>query len=155
MHRRRCRAVALGVALVLLAGCASAHPLGEEDRDLRSSWDEGNIPPSAFLVTRDALSQRSGSLLEAMSQEVSSMEVVWTRRFRCPLIALRGPVTGSPASNPLVYVDGTRLSSGTCALDNLMSGSVEHVELYPTGHTERSGYATYPHGLILVFMRAG
>jgi hypothetical protein len=72
----------------------------------------------------------------------------------CPIIRLRGTASIQGASNPHVYVDGTR-TAGTCVLRSLRSRDVSRVEVYSLGFTMRPGYGTHAHGLILVFMRSG
>lgn len=142
------------VAIALITGCAAPGRRAAGEQGTRPPGDSAGPPQGAVVLDREALSQAPGPLLEVMVQEFTSMEVLRARETTadCPLIALRGPVTGTSLSNPLVYVDGTR-SSGTCILRSLDSGAVARVEVYPTGHTKRPGYATHPHGLILVFMR--
>jgi len=150
---RPARSLTLAAALLLLAGCAPALSQGGSDGE---SEDRAESPPDGALVVQsEAFSRSSGSVIRVLSRELTSMEVVYRRTVsECPLISLRGPVTGTELSNPLVYVDGTR-SSGTCMLNTLNSGEIDHVEVYPTGKTSRPGYVTHPHGLILVFMLGG
>lgn len=152
--RYRWHRLAAVLAIGLLLGCAPSGSPGEGEEGARPGWESAAPPTGAVVVGREALSQAPGPLLEVMAQELASMEVIRSRETAadCPLIAFRGPVTGTSFSNPVVYVDGSR-SSGTCILRSLDSEAVERVEVYPTGHTERPGYVTHPHGLILVFMR--
>lgn len=149
----RSTAVAIGTTMLLLAGCASSGGGAGAADPARSSADSTGIPDDALVVGADALAGTSDNLLDVLMRELSSMQVVDPRMAGCPLVSFRGPVTGTPMSNPLVYVDGTR-SSGTCLLTSLNSTSVQRVEIYPTGHTGRPGYVTHPHGLILIFMRS-
>ena len=151
--RRSTRSVTLAAALLLLAGCAPALSQGGSDGE---SGDRAESPPDGALVVQyEAFARSTGSVMRVLSRELTSMEVVYRPTgTECPLISLRGPVTGTQFSNPLVYVDGTR-SSGTCLLNTLNSSEIDHVEVYPTGKTSRPGYVTHPHGLILVFRLGG
>lgn len=143
-------ALAIGASL-LLAGCLASAPGGEQEPS-QSSADEP--PDAAIVVGPSALSRAPGSLLAAMLRELTVMEVSRqsSTTAGCPKISFRGPLTVGSVSNPLVYVDGNR-AGNTCVLTGLNSGQVDRVEVYPTGHTGRSGYANHPQGLILVFMR--
>lgn len=134
---------------VLLAGslaCAAAGS-GSDGRG-----DPDAPARGATVVTSEALAQVPGSLLSAMTQELTMMDVEIGPG--CPRIALRGPVVGGRFSNPAVYVDGTR-TTNTCVLSSLNTDDVDRVEVYASGHTDRPGYANHPRGLILVFMRGG
>jgi hypothetical protein len=118
--------------------------------EVHRSYDE--LPPSGrgLVIERDQLDAMGGALLEAIIRAQPQIRTEHTPR--CPKVALRGPVTGFKFANPDVYVDGTR-AGDTCILNNLSPVDVERVEIYPTGVTQRPGYATSPYGLILVFMR--
>lgn len=106
----------------------------------------------AFVLSRTALSDTRGSILDAMLGRVPSMRVQ-RAGVDCPYIALRSAVSiSNPGASPLVYVDGAR-TSDTCVLEMLRSQDTHRVEVYPQGFTLRPGYDRHAHGLILVFMR--
>lgn len=105
------------------------------------------------VISGVALLDGQGSVLDAMQGKVPSMKI---QRFRgqCPRIAFRNDATFRTAAVvPHVYVDGTR-ATDTCILDQLRSRDVERVEVYPSGVSNRPGYPSHAHGLILLFMRS-
>lgn len=87
-----------------------------------------------------------------MIGKVPSFRVL-PRTSQCPEIRLRSNVNARGAVSPHVYVNGTR-ASNTCVLESLRTTDVERVEVYPRGFTNRPGYGTHAHGLILVFTRS-
>lgn len=103
----------------------------------------------ATVLEHEVFAQARGSLLDAMIGRVPGLRVV--PRPGCPSISLREPNTLPGLNDPLVYVDGTR-TQDACVLTSLRAGDVERVEVYPTGVTNRPGYAAHSHGLILVFL---
>ena len=72
----------------------------------------------------------------------------------CPRIVMRGGLGRSQVAEALVYLDGQRMSD-TCVLDGLNASSLERIEAYPSGVTQRPGYTTNTGGLILVFSKNG
>lgn len=143
------------VPLVLLLSSACIGSLISGDHAMEKTREEVDDPPdNAIVLDFDRLQSSDESLLQAMESYVPSVQVNHSNTLTelCPRVSLRGPLTGSHYSNPLVYVNGTRMTN-TCVLRNLRTVDLEQVELYPTGFTSRSGYVTHPHGLILVFSR--
>lgn len=137
-------------ALVILsaAGCLGTAPV-----DSHSNHDEhadNNLSRGSVLTT-EQLRGENGSLLDAMTRKLLSFKA--DRRYSCPAISLRGNVNTIPGhSEPLIFVDGI-MAVDTCILSHLSAADVSRVEVYPMGFTHRPGYATNPHGLILIFMR--
>lgn len=148
MTRRSGRIPSLALAALLTGALACAPARTDSNGEPRPD----RAPSGANVVTAATLAQVSGSLLSAMMQELTMIDVEIGPG--CPRIALRGPVVGGSFSNPAVYVDGTR-TTNTCVLTSLDTDDVDRVEVYASGHTDRPGYANHPRGLILVFMRGG
>lgn len=140
--------------LISLAAAACILP-NPGDHAMEATREEiGDTPDNAIVLDFEELQRSDESLLQAMESYVPSVQVNHSNTLTelCPRVSLRGPLTGSHYSNPLVYLNGTRMTN-TCVLRNLRTVDLEQVELYPTGFTQRSGYVTHPHGLILVFSR--
>ncbi|HEX7050210.1 MAG TPA: TonB-dependent receptor plug domain-containing protein [Longimicrobiales bacterium] len=93
----------------------------------------------------------SRSVLDAIRQAMPEVRV---RRSdgACPHVELRGPDSLRGEGNPVVYVDGTRLTD-TCTLASLPASEARRVEVYPIGFTQRPGYTGDGHGLILIFLK--
>lgn len=104
------------------------------------------------VVSGPALLDGHGSVLESLRGKVPGLNIR-NDGEPCPRITLRNDASHRTQVTPLVYVDGTR-TMDTCILESLRSRDVETVEVYPTGVTNRPGYITHPHGLILVFLRS-
>src|SRR4051812_33569273 len=131
------------------AAAACYHP-GESspkpaDRDEEAGPHRSQI---AYVVNEEEFDRGGANLLSTLEHHVAAMSVRHPRG-ECPVISLRGP-----ASDPVVYVDGTR-ASNTCVLDTISPNDVHRVEIYPMGVTQRAGYFSQPGGLILVFTRDG
>ncbi|HSJ06490.1 MAG TPA: hypothetical protein VK936_07305 [Longimicrobiales bacterium] len=131
-------------AVLLLAACGAART-GTSDSVTR----EGN----AFILAGADLVESRGSLLSTMQGRIPNLRLR-RQSGECPEISLRSHSSALSPVNPHVYVDGTR-TADTCILESLRGEDVERVEVYPQGVTNRPGYATHAHGLILVFMRGG
>ena len=140
----RSRPLRLIGAALALSGCASMNRIGEEN----ASGGIGN----AIVIEDDSFEASRGSMLSILQMEVRSMSV--SRENACPHIVVRGGVGRSQAAEPLVYVDGQRMSD-TCVLDALSVESVSRAEIYPSGVTNRPGYHSNSGGLILVFLKNG
>lgn len=136
------------IAMVLTTACAGRAPMtSHPDSDVESlrSGIRGNV------LTSTQLRNESGPLLEAMARRLNSMRV--DNRFQCPAITLRGNTNTVPGlTEPDVYVDGIR-ALDTCILGLITASDVGRVEVYPSGITDRPGYSSSAHGLILVFTR--
>jgi hypothetical protein len=104
-----------------------------------------------IVVEGAVLSEAPADLLDAMRGRVPNFRVLG-RADGCPLVVLRNAATLISPANPQVYLDGTRTMS-TCLLETVRAADVERVEVYHSGTTRRAGYASHPHGLILVFTR--
>lgn len=137
-------------AVVLLPGCAPrAASSGSSDGS--TAEDSSSRPSGGAVIGRADLQRYGGRLIDAMESELTSLRVSYEPRASlCPLVSLRGSVITTTHSNPLVYVDDNR-ATNTCVLKELTVRDVERVEVHPSG--SRSGYATHPSGLILVFTR--
>ena len=107
----------------------------------------------ALVLTGQSLGDGQGDLLGTMVGKVPNFRVRRVRQ-QCPQITLRNAVSFQSVVNPHVYVDGAR-ATDTCILESLRANDVQRVEVYPTGVTQRPGYGTHAHGLILIFMRDG
>lgn len=114
------------------------------------SADDERDGRGGYVIERQELVYDDRNVLAAMVGRVPNMRV--ERTGRCPMISFRGRIVEDDASNPLVYIDGTR-AMDTCLLDGLAAADLRRVEVYPTGRTSRPGYATSAHGLILLFSR--
>jgi len=129
----------------LAAGCGGALlPGSAESNDV--------IPGNAIVLHRADLGDQPSSLVDVLDRRFPWMVV--HSHSPCPAFELRRENTAPGASEPLVYVDGAR-AIDTCILASINALDVERVEIYPSGFTSRSGYATNSGGLILVFMRNG
>lgn len=141
----RVKTILATVAIAFFTGCTGSAPFA------RTGSVEDQIPGNAIVFDASRFGNEHGSLLDVMIGRVTSLKV--DRRGSCPVISLRGNQNSVPGiTDPLVYVDGTR-TVDTCILSMLRAADVDRVEIYPLGYTTRPGYATAPHGLILVFMR--
>lgn len=134
---------ALLLPALLLAGCGAA----------RAGSDGVTREGNAFIMTGTDLVDSRGSLLSTMQGRIPNLRLR-RQAGECPEISLRSHSSTLSPVNPHVYVDGTR-TADTCILESLRAQDVERVEVYPQGVTNRPGYATHAHGLILVFMRGG
>lgn len=144
---RRFLAPLLAVSALSLAGCWDP---GLNTHTTRSDAHRGR-GTTAWIVDEDQLERAGeGTLLSALEARITQMGVL--RGGECPQITLRGRTTVARASNPGVYVDGTR-ATNTCVLEHLSVAEVERVEVYPMGVARNSSYEVQPGGLILVFMR--
>ena len=131
-----------GTVLVSCSGCASTPASGSRTTD-----GIGN----AIVVGDESFGSGSGSILSVLQNHVRGMSVAQTDD--CPHIVLRAGAR-SQVAEALVYVDGQRMSD-TCILDGLNLESVDHIEVYPSGVTQRPGYHSNSGGLILVFTKNG
>ena len=145
--RRMQPLLVIGVLLSLPA-CAVFQFSGTAE--VPTGYDEPTPAARYLLIERAQLEDTGGPLLEAISRAQPQIKTEHTST--CPRVVLRGPMVLRGFNDPDVYVDGTR-AGDTCILDHLPAEDVERVEIYPTGVTPRPGYATSPHGLILVFLR--
>jgi hypothetical protein len=132
------RTVLLSAGLLLSAGCAGAAQ--------GNSAGIGN----AIVIGDESFGSGSGSVLTVLKTHIRSMSFAPTDG--CPHIVLRPG--RSQAAEALVYIDGQRMSD-TCILDGLNTESIQRVEVYPSGITQRAGYRTNAGGLILVFTKNG
>jgi hypothetical protein len=133
-----------GIAASLLAGCALIDPA--EDRP--ASFDRTS--PHAPQVTGREHVRERGTVLSALQGRVAGMHV--NRAGGCPEITLRGRTSIMGSSNPVIYVDGTRVTN-TCILEMLNSNDVDRVEVYPMGIAPGGSHRNSPTGLILIFLR--
>ncbi|MQA89598.1 MAG: hypothetical protein GEU90_05120 [Gemmatimonas sp.] len=139
------RPAALASAVLLLSGCASLNNIADQ----RGS---GGGVGNAIVVEDEDFESSRGSMLSILQMHVRSMSV--SRADVCPRIVVRAGAGRSQTANPLVYVDGQRMSD-TCVLDALSVESVSSAEVYPSGVTNRPGYHSNSGGLILIFMKNG
>lgn len=147
------RSALAAVTAFLLVGCLAPRPAVPGSQDGSRGEDGSEDPEGALVMSREALDRYGGRLMDAMEAEFTSLRVVYEPSATlCPLVSLRGSIVSTTYSNPLVFVDGNRMTN-TCVLDELDTGDVERVELYPSGRTSRPGYSNHPSGLILVFTR--
>lgn len=136
------------LALAAATGCVSSAPIAN-----RSNLDDPQAGSGSrsSVLTSEQLQGEHGTILDAMSRKLFNFRV--DKRYSCPAISLRGsPNTVPGLTEPLVFVDGTR-TVDTCILNLMSASDVARVEVYPMGFTHRPGYATSPHGLILIFTR--
>ena len=144
-NARRFLVPLLAVSAVTLAGCWDP---GLTTTRAESHRDRGT---SAWVFEEEQLQHApDGTLLSALEARIANMGVL--RGGECPQITLRGRTTVARATNPGVYVDGTR-ATNTCVLEHLNVAEVHRVEVYPMGVARSAGYEVQPGGLILVFMR--
>jgi hypothetical protein len=136
--RRLLQTVVLCAGLLGFVGCAGAAQ--------GNSAGVGN----AIVIGDESFGSSSGSVLTVLKTRIRSMSVAPTDG--CPHIVLRPG--RSQAAEALVYIDGQRMSD-TCILDGLNLESIQRVEVYPGGVTQRPGYRTNAGGLILVFTKDG
>ncbi|MEJ2184859.1 MAG: TonB-dependent receptor plug domain-containing protein [Gemmatimonadota bacterium] len=139
---------------ILLAACAT-RPF---DRTTVPGGEPlGVTTAGTTVITGDALTgDATLTLLDAIRRAMPQMRIVrGASPGSCPLIDLRGRDRIFGASNPDIYVDGTR-TLDTCPLVTMQAISARRIEVYPLGVTPRAGYPSQGHGLILVFLqRAG
>src|SRR3954464_8217804 len=139
----------------LLATVSAAVLAGCWDPAIKTAGSEAprGRGTSAWVFSEDQLQPAAdGTLLSALEARIAAMGVL--RGSECPQITLRGRTTVARATNPGVYVDGTR-ATNTCVLEHLNVAEVHRVEVYPMGLAYNAGYEAQPGGLILVFMRTG
>lgn len=127
------------------AGCSTLNQIADENG---GNSGIGN----AIVIEEQSLSPARGGVVTIMQSHVRGMLV--DRNTGCPHIVLRGGPGRSPAAEPLVYIDGQRISD-TCILDGLNVESIARAEVYPSGVTHRPGYHSNSGGLILIFMKNG
>lgn len=148
----RVHAAPLWGALVCaaLTGCAGApgpgpggslHPEHRVEGARRTS--------SATVLDREEIGDH-GMALDALARGIPGVRA--QRLSSCPQIELRGRISISTPTNPVVYVDGTR-TTDTCTLSTLRAEDVQRIEIYPMGVAPRPGYSTHSGGLVLVFTR--
>jgi hypothetical protein len=130
-----------------LGGCASARG---GNGDLAKQSDV-RFERGGFILTGRALEDGPGTIIAALVGKIPNFRLQ-RNSGRCPIITLRNAVSFKSVANPHVYVDGTR-ATDTCVLTQLRTIDVASVEVYPQGFTQRPGYGTNSHGLILVFMK--
>ena len=132
---------------ILLAGCAprSTREVAENRSDVR--YEGGG-----FVLDGKALEDGPGTIVAALTGKVPNFRLQ-RNSGQCPIITLRNAVSFQGVVNPHVYVDGIR-ATDTCVLVHLRTQDVARVEVYPLGFTQRPGYGTHAHGLILVFMKS-
>lgn len=115
----------------------------------------GNAQTSPESGGADAIVLRgddfTGNVLDALRSRVRSANVE-TPTGTCPRITFRGVRSVTARRDPSVYVDGT-LMLNTCVLQQITSGDVDRVEIYPGGNSPRSNIQGNPSGLILIFRR--
>lgn len=132
-----------GAALVV-SSCTAFHNITDENA---SNSGIGN----AIVIDDARLEPSRGGFVTIVQSHVRGMTV--SRSGACPHIVLRAG-SRSEATEPLVYVDGQRLSD-TCVLETLNVDAVDRAEVYPSGVTNRPGYHSNNGGLILIFMKDG
>ena len=144
--RRGAVAALIGVGIIL-TGCAprSTREAAENRSDVR--YEGGG-----FVLDGRALEDGPGTIVAALTGKVPNFKLQ-RNSGECPIITLRNAVSFQGVVNPHVYVDGIR-ATDTCVLVQLRTQDVARVEVYPQGFTQRPGYGTHAHGLILVFMKS-
>ncbi len=134
----------LGITATLASGC------GLIDPPENAPSMAGRTSPHAPQITgREHVGAR-GNVLSALQGRVAGLQV--NRSAGCPEITLRGRTSITGNTNPVIYVDGTRVSN-TCILEQLNSNDVERVEVYPMGIAPGGTHRNSPTGLILIFLR--
>jgi len=147
MELRRGAVTALMGVGIMLTGCAprSTREVAENRSDVR--YEGGG-----FVLDGRALEDGPGNIVAALAGKVPNFKLQ-RNSGQCPIITLRNAVSFQGVVNPHVYVDGIR-ATDTCVLVQLRTQDVARVEVYPQGFTQRPGYGTHAHGLILVFMKS-
>lgn len=136
---------------ILLAACAT-QPF---DRSTVPGGEPlGETTAGSTVIAGDALTgDATLTLLDVIRKAMPQMRIVRDANpGSCPLIDLRGRDRVFGASNPDIYVDGTR-TIDTCPLVTMQAISARRIEVYPLGVTPRVGYPSTGHGLILVFLQ--
>jgi hypothetical protein len=133
------------VGAVLSLGCAGAA------RNADGTTNTAG-PGNAIVIEGPSLNPSRGSLISILQDHVRGMNV--QRTDGCPRIVMRGGLGRSQVAEALVYVDGQRMAD-TCVLEGLNIESIERIEAYPSGVSQRPGYTTNTGGLILVFSKNG
>ncbi|HVH69310.1 MAG TPA: TonB-dependent receptor plug domain-containing protein [Gemmatimonadales bacterium] len=136
---------------VLLPACATSRPFD------RSTEPGGQPLPTstagAVIISGDALSADPGlTVLDAVRRAMPQLRVSDWSHNHCPVVQLRGKDSVLGASDPDIYVDGTR-TVDTCPLVTLQAMEARRIEVYPLGVTSRPGYSNSGHGLILIFLQ--
>jgi hypothetical protein len=143
----RCTSLVSLLALLAASACGSARPAGDGGSATGITTEGG-----AVVLTGVALDEARGDLLSAMIGKVPSLRV--SRGEGCPVVSLRGAVNLQDVMEPQIYVNDTP-AGDTCILESLWARDVARVEVYASGVANRPGYLNDPHGLILIFMKAG
>ncbi len=128
---------------MLTAGCASTAAPGSSSTD-----GIGN----AIVIQNESIDPSRGSILSIIQDHVRGMSV--DRTAECPRIVLRAGSGRSQVAQALVYVDRQRFSD-SCVLETINLESIDRIEIYPSGVTQRAGYTNNSGGLILVFTATG
>ena len=102
------------------------------------------------MIEGESLAAGRGGIIPVLQDHVRGMQV--QRTSGCPRVVMRGGLGRSEVAEALVYLDGQRMSD-TCILDALALESLQRIEAYPSGVTQRPGYVTNTGGLILIFSR--
>lgn len=136
---------------ILLAACAT-RPF--DRTTVPGGQPLGATTAGTTVITGDALTgDATLTLLDAIRRALPQMRIVQgATPGSCPLIDLRGRDRIFGASNPDIYVDGTR-TIDTCPLVTIQAMNARRIEVYPLGVTPRAGYISHGHGLILVFLQ--
>ena len=147
MDLRRGTVVAVTGAAMFFTGCAP-----RSTREVAANRSDVRFEGGGFVLDGRALEDGPGSIVAALTGKIPNFRVQ-RNSGECPIITLRNAVSFHGVVNPHVYVDGIR-ATNTCVLIQLRTDDVARVEVYPLGFTQRPGYGTHAHGLILVFMRS-
>jgi hypothetical protein len=138
--------------LAILLGACATRPFDRST--VPGGQPLGETTAGTIVISGDALTgDATLTLLDAIRKAVPQMRIVQGVNLgSCPLIDLRGRDRIFGASNPDIYVDGTR-TIDTCPLVTMQAINARRVEVYPLGVTPRAGYPSSGHGLILVFLQ--
>lgn len=133
-------------ALLAATACAGGHRAGSPDDESRDGSSVSRIViPVATLVS-------PVNVVSMIQSRVTNLQV--RRHGPCPELEFRGRNSILAPTPPAVYINGQH-AINTCILDLLDPHSVDRVEVYPQGVSNRPGYHTTAGGLILVFLKDG
>lgn len=138
--------------LAILLGACATRPFDRST--VPGGQPLGETTAGTIVIAGDALTgDATLSLLDVIRKAIPQMRIVRDANpASCPFIDLRGRDRLFGASNPDIYVDGTR-TIDTCPLVTMQAMNARRVEVYPLGVTPRAGYPSSGHGLILVFLQ--
>ncbi|MEJ2216955.1 MAG: hypothetical protein P8099_10100 [Gemmatimonadota bacterium] len=139
--------------LAILLGACATRPFDRST--VPGGQPLGETTAGSTVIAGDALTgDATLTLLDVIRKALPQMRIVRDagNPGSCPMIDLRGRDKVFGASNPDIYVDGTR-TIDTCPLVTMQAISARRIEIYPLGVTPRAGYISHGHGLILVFLQ--